>query len=219
MKHVICWSSAPKRERRRGRARARARALGRKPRQRAKRKDKDVCARAPARARRCMRVCSGTKGKGVLNLGAPQGGPRVSRLTCILMCRASAHTRTSRACLDAAQRRARAKQRARAQHTTHRAQTNKQTPARQAAHTPTTLTKHNTNTQHYTTARAARSAHSHLHQAALARAHALEQRPAFRPDEQAVVLLVLGAPDLEHAHRLVAQLFWLCCLGRGVGVG
>ncbi len=44
-----------------------------------------------------------------------------------------------------------------------------------------------------------------LHDGALARADALEQAAIAWADEQAVVLLVLGAPDLQHAHRLVAQ--------------
>lgn len=44
-----------------------------------------------------------------------------------------------------------------------------------------------------------------LHDGSLARADALEQAAVAGADEQAVVLLVLGAPDLQHAHGLVAQ--------------
>lgn len=47
---------------------------------------------------------------------------------------------------------------------------------------------------------------AHLHVAALARADGLELVAVSFPHEQAVVLLVLCAPDLQHRHRLVAEL-------------
>lgn len=47
----------------------------------------------------------------------------------------------------------------------------------------------------------------HLQDAALARSDRLQQAAVLRLDEQAVVLLVLGAPDLQHTHRVVAQCY------------
>ena len=44
-----------------------------------------------------------------------------------------------------------------------------------------------------------------LHDAALPGGDGFQQGPGVGLDEQAVVLLVLGAPDLQHAHGLVAQ--------------
>ena len=51
------------------------------------------------------------------------------------------------------------------------------------------------------------AAERHLHEAALTRADSLQDVAVLGLDEQAVVLLVLGAPDLQHRHRLVAQLY------------
>lgn len=57
-----------------------------------------------------------------------------------------------------------------------------------------------------TTVHPAAHTNTHLHQAALARADGLQQGASLRLDQQAVILLVLCAPDLQHTHRLVAQL-------------
>jgi len=45
-----------------------------------------------------------------------------------------------------------------------------------------------------------------LHEAALASADRLERAPVLLLDQDAVVLLILRAPYLQHRHRFIAQL-------------